>query len=182
VSARRRLPSVVATVVLAVGLSGPPSPAAADTISRIGDAGAIVIPAGAAVGALAVHDHAGLRQLAEAYTVSLAVTYLLKVTVNRTRPSGGAHSFPSGHSASAFAGAAFLGRRYGWKVGVPACLAASFVGYSRVESHNHYTSDVVAGAAIAIGANLIFTHPRSHVSLALDAEDGGVGPELKISW
>jgi len=104
------------------------------------------------------------------------------VTVNRTRPNGGHQSFPSGHTASAFAGAAFLQRRYGWKVGVPACFAATFVGYSRVESHNHYTSDVVAGAAIAIGANLIFAHPRSHVSLALDGEDGGVGADVAISW
>jgi membrane-associated phospholipid phosphatase len=182
VRARRRGPELVLSLVLAIPLSGLPSPAAADTISRTGDVGAILIPAGAAVGALALHDHAGLRQLAEAYAISMATVYVLKVTVNRTRPNGGHQSFPSGHTASAFAGAAFLQRRYGWTVGVPACLAASFVGYSRVESHNHYTSDVVAGAAIAIGANLIFTRPRSHVSLALDAEDGGVGPELKISW
>src|SRR5262249_16283922 len=71
----------------------------------------------------------------------------LKPTIDRTRPNGGHQSFPSGHAASAFAGAAFLQRRYGWRIGVPAGLLASFAAWSRVESREPYTSDALAGPA-----------------------------------
>ena len=36
-----------------------------------------------------------------------------------------------------------------WQYGTPAYLAASVVGYSRVEADKHFVSDVIAGAAIA---------------------------------
>jgi len=154
----------------------------ADGIQRAGDAGAIVLPAGAAAGALVAHDHKGLAQLAESYASAMAVTYVLKVAVDRTRPNGGHQSFPSGHATSAFAGAAFLQRRYGWALGIPAYGLASFVAYSRVEAKQHYTSDVVAGAAIGIATNLVFTHPREHVAIALDAGRAHAGCSLTLAW
>ena len=58
----------------------------------------------------------------------MAVVYVLKPLVDRTRPDGGHQWFPSGHTASAFAGAAFLQMRYGWALGAPAYAVASFVG------------------------------------------------------
>jgi len=49
----------------------------------------------------------------------------LTFTVQRTRPDGSDNSsFPSGHSASAFATTGVLQHHYGWKVGVPATLVA----------------------------------------------------------
>jgi membrane-associated phospholipid phosphatase len=169
-------------LVLLLTLSLAAGDASADAVARAGDVGAVLLPAGAAVGALLGKDKEGLRQEAMAYAVTMAVVFILKPTVDRTRPNGGHYSFPSGHSASAFAGAAFLERRYGWKVGVPALAAAAFVGYSRVESKNHYTSDVVAGAAIAIAANLVFTHPRPKVHVAFDAGRHHVGTLVTIVW
>ena len=80
-------------------------------------------------------------------------TYTLKYSVDEQRPNGGGQSFPSGHTSVAFAGAEFIRKEYGWGYGVPAYLAASFVGWSRVESHNHWTHDVLAGAAIGILSN-----------------------------
>lgn len=75
----------------------------------------------------------------------------LKFTTQRTRPDGSNdHSFPSGHSASAFATAAVLHRHYGWKVGVPAYLVAGYVATARVHDNRHYLSDVVFGAAMGI--------------------------------
>ncbi len=82
-----------------------------------------------------------------------AVTGMLKVTVDQTRPDGGRHSFPSGHTSMAFAGAESIRKAYGWGWGAPALLAAGFVGWSRVETHRHYTRDVLFGAAIGIFAN-----------------------------
>jgi membrane-associated phospholipid phosphatase len=81
-------------------------------------------------------------------------TYALKYSVGEERPNGkDDHSFPSGHTAVTFAGAEFVRKEYGWWWGVPAYTLASFVGYSRVKSQNHYTADVLAGVAIGVLAN-----------------------------
>ena len=58
-------------------------------------------------------------------------------------------SFPSGHTASAFAFAAGVGRvepRAGAALGA---LAAA-VGYSRVHTGVHFPGDVIAGAAVGV--------------------------------
>jgi undecaprenyl-diphosphatase len=49
-------------------------------------------------------------------------------------------SWPSGHSASAFAFAA----------GVPLSALASFVAYSRVHTGVHYPSDAIAGTVSGV--------------------------------
>jgi membrane-associated phospholipid phosphatase len=55
------------------------------------------------------------------------------------------HSFPSGHSAAAFAFATGAGREIPW-VGPPLYALAGLVGYSRVHTGVHYPLDVVTGA------------------------------------
>ncbi len=84
---------------------------------------------------------------------SVLITQGLKYAVNEQRPNGGTQSFPSGHTSVAFVGAEFIRKEYGWYWGVPAYLAAGYVGWSRVESREHYTHDVLAGAAIGILVN-----------------------------
>ena len=87
---------------------------------------------------------------------TLLITHALKRILNKTklgeRPNGSEHSFPSGHTAGAFAGAAFF--HFGlmsapWVVGIAYALAA-FTGYSRVVSGNHWVRDVVAGGILAV--------------------------------
>lgn len=87
-----------------------------------------------------------------AYT-GVAVT-ALKVAVRRTRPNGGAYSFPSGHTAVAFAVAPVLARHFGWAAAIPAYALAASTALGRMEDRKHYLSDVVVGAGIgtAIGA------------------------------
>jgi PAP2 superfamily len=179
---RGRRRTTATALVFALALPFGVGQARADAVRRAGDVGAVLLPVGAATGALIVKDHKGLHQLGEVYLSTMAVVYILKPLVNRTRPDGGAQSFPSGHAASAFAGAAFIQMRYGWHLGLPAYAVAAFVGYSRVESKRHYTSDVLAGAAIGIGANLVFTRPREHVSVSLDAGRGHAGASVTLSW
>jgi hypothetical protein len=85
---------------------------------------------------------------------TLAATYALKYSVNEQRPNGeDSHSFPSGHAAVTFAGAEFIRKEYGWWWGVPAYITAGFVGFSRVNAKEHYTIDVVSGAAIGVLSN-----------------------------
>jgi membrane-associated phospholipid phosphatase len=134
-----------------------------DTIEKAGDIGLFLL-SGTALTMLFVHkDAAGALPFAESFATSMAATYGLKYTIHETRPNGGKHSFPSFHASSAFSGAAFIQQRYGWAYGIPAYLAASFVGYSRIESKNHHFGDVVAGAAIGVIPNLIFTKPYKDI-------------------
>ncbi len=95
-------------------------------------------------------------QFLKSYALSLGTTYLLKYTIDEQRPNGGQYSFPSGHTASAFTGAAFLQMRYGWKIGLPAYLLAGYTGYTRVKADKHYWWDVLGGATIGIGSSLLF--------------------------
>ena len=73
-------------------------------------------------------------------------------------------------------------RRYGLKWGVPFYALAAFVGYSRVESRNHYTHDVVAGAAIGIASSFIFTRPRQHWTAAVTGDTHGGQLSLTRVW
>lgn len=113
------------------------------------------------------------------------VTGVLKYAVNAERPDGGKHSFPSGHTSMAFAGAEFIRKEYGWGWGTPALLAAGFVAWSRVEVKRHYTRDVLAGAAIGMLANHDFWRRQTRsgtLTLApgLFASERTVAPGLRI--
>lgn len=66
-------------------------------------------------------------------------------------------SFPSGHSASAFAFVTGVALEKP-VVGVPLYALASAVAYSRVYVGVHYPSDVIAGAAIGTGVALATRH------------------------
>ncbi|MEO6463294.1 MAG: phosphatase PAP2 family protein [Candidatus Eisenbacteria bacterium] len=94
----------------------------------------------------------------------IAVTSL-KMAVGRTRPNGGAWSFPSGHTAAAFAVAPVLAARFGPKVGIPAYALAVATGLGRMEDRKHYLSDVVAGAAIGMAVGKAVAGPNSHLVL-----------------
>ena len=101
---------------------------------------------------------------------SLAITVVvgegLKYAINRQRPyttypdavhpydaSETGKSFPSGHTAIAFATATSLALEYKkWYVVVPAYLWAAGVGYSRLYQGEHYPSDVLAGAVVGVGS------------------------------
>lgn len=60
-------------------------------------------------------------------------------------------SFPSGHSASAFAFAEGVSATLPW-LGVPLRMAAATVAYSRVHTGAHCPGDVVAGSLIGMSA------------------------------
>jgi len=109
----------------------------------------------------------------ETLLLSVGTTHLLKALTTRTRPfvyndnpdipletkmsHSACHSFPSGHTANAFAAAVFLGtvhdRLYpdsgaGPWVWAGGLAAASTVGILRYKAGRHYPTDILAGAAI----------------------------------
>ncbi|MGW6564870.1 phosphatase PAP2 family protein [Streptomyces sp. NPDC054975] len=60
-------------------------------------------------------------------------------------------SFPSGHTAAAVAFAAAVAPTWPW-AGAACAVPTVLVAIERVHSGAHYPSDVVAGAAIGLGA------------------------------
>lgn len=72
-------------------------------------------------------------------------TYQPERTRNVAMPTSA--SFPSGHTAAAFAFASAVGRDLPL-AGVPLRGLAALVGYSRVHTGVHYPGDVIAGALI----------------------------------
>lgn len=83
-----------------------------------------------------------------------SVVYSLKQTTRVMRPDGSnAHSFPSGHTATAFMTATMLTKEYGHKspwIGIGAYSVAAATGLMRMANNKHWLSDVLAGAGIGI--------------------------------
>jgi membrane-associated phospholipid phosphatase len=118
-----------------------------------------------------------------AQLLSQAYVQAIKYTVQRERPDrSNSVSFPSGHSASAFATAGVLQRHYGWKVGVPAAVVAAYVATSRVHDNKHYLSDVIFGSAMGIaGERTVMLHAgRYGLSLAPSAGSGRAGVMVAV--
>jgi membrane-associated phospholipid phosphatase len=92
--------------------------------------------------------------IGESYAASSLTTFALKAAVQRPRPGAGpesgvgTHSFPSGHSQSAFTAATLIEANSGPALGLPAYGLAGFTAFERVEEGRHYPSDILAGAAI----------------------------------
>lgn len=107
--------------------------------------------------------------LIEAQAVTGLMTQVLKVTVDRTRPNGGGHGFPSGHASATFATAGVITRRFGWRYGSIACAAAAYVAASRISDRQHYPSDVIFGAALGIAGAHTMDMPLRAARLTVGA-------------
>ncbi len=86
--------------------------------------------------------------------VMLGTVFAVKHFTHQLRPDGSTNnSFPSGHTAQAFAAATFLSEeykgRFPWMPYAAYGLASS-VGALRMANNRHYISDVLLGAGIGI--------------------------------
>lgn len=136
-------------------------------ISRTEPYVAVGVPVAMAVAAWIRHDKQLLKDAVYVGTSvagAFAVTYGMKYLVDRQRPyerypdrvhaysRESSPSFPSGHTATAFALATSLSVKYPkWYVIAPSAVWACSVGVSRMNEGVHYPSDVLAGAAIGAG-------------------------------
>jgi membrane-associated phospholipid phosphatase len=180
---RALLPNVSAMLLVCVLFAPAQAAWASDGVEKAGSVIRTLIPAVAYGTTFYLHDKDGRSQFYKSFFSNLAVTYALKAAVDKTRPDGSDNeSFPSGHSSVAFQGAAFIGKRYGLKYGIPAYLGATFVAWSRVESDNHYTVDVVAGAVIGIVSSLVFTRPYRGFVVTPVVDNGFYGVGISKQW
>jgi membrane-associated phospholipid phosphatase len=97
-------------------------------------------------------DRTALFSLSTAF-MSLS-TFPLKSATHRLRPDGSDYlSFPSGHTALAFAFAEFMAQEYGDKSPIYSIIGYSFAtttGIFRIYNKAHWFSDAVAGAGFGI--------------------------------
>lgn len=98
----------------------------------------------------------GRMLTSDAFSVALMAGFVntLKRTTNVTRPDGtDKHSFPSGHTATAFMTATMLAKEYGGRspwISIGAYSMASTTGLMRMANNKHWLSDVMTGAGIGI--------------------------------
>jgi membrane-associated phospholipid phosphatase len=116
------------------------------------------------------------RDIVRSQILSQTLVQVTKVTIQRERPDGSnSMSFPSGHSASAFATAGVLQRHYGWKVGVPAYALGSYVAMARMAWNRHHASDVVMGMGFGLASSRTVTMNvgGSKFNLGVQPQAGG---------
>jgi len=141
----------------------------------------------------------------ETVLLQQATVGLLKGAVGRTRPfvynddpripeeykrsRTAVRSFPSGHTASAFAGAVFLGEVFSrlnpddparhWVRGTSLALACA-TGWLRIEAGKHFPTDVLAGAVI--GALAGWGIPRLHEVTRTEGDKAQPAPGFVLGF
>lgn len=145
------------------------------TTQKIGDIVLFALPASTLAASFIIGDENGAWQFTKGLLLTTGVTYGLKLSVNKQRPDmSNDNSFPSGHTSTVFHSAGYVHRRYGFKYAIPAYALAGFTAASRIDSKKHDILDVVAGAAIGLGSNLLFTteYQQEHMELTYSTFEG----------
>lgn len=170
-----------ASLLLASLVHAAENPAGRTTTGEIGDALEFVVPAAGLAGSLIKRDWQGSRQFAYGLLSTIAVTHGLKATISKERPDKrDDDSFPSSHTAVTMHTAAYLHERYGWRYGLPAYLAAAYVGYSRVHDERHDEQDVLAGALVGYVAGRLFTTRYQQLEVVPLVGEDVVGLTLRL--
>ena len=151
------------------------TPPEVGTTQKVGDVILFALPAATLGTTFIIGDKKGTWQFTKGLLLTEAVTFGLKFGINKRRPDmSNDNSFPSGHTSTVFHSAGFIHRHYGFKYSIPAYALAGFTAASRIDSKKHDILDVLAGAAIGLGSNLLFTteYQQEHMQLTFSSGDG----------
>ncbi|WP_227009118.1 phosphatase PAP2 family protein [Christiangramia fulva] len=142
------------------------------TVKVAGDLLLFTLPATAFATTMVLKDRKGAWQFTKSFFFNEAVTFGLKVALNKPRPfNNGDNAFPSGHTSTTFQSASFIHQRYGFKYSIPAYALAGFTAFSRINAQKHDGYDILAGAVVGIGSTLLFTTPyqEEHMQLTFSS-------------
>ncbi|MGB3607707.1 MAG: phosphatase PAP2 family protein [Psychroserpens sp.] len=145
------------------------------TTQTVGDVILIALPVATLGTSFIIGDRQGAWQFTKGIALTGFITYGLKFAVNKQRPDrSNDNSFPSGHTSTVFHSAGFVHRRYGFTYSIPAYVLAGFTAASRIDSKKHDILDVLAGATIGLGSNLLFTtqYQQEHMELTYSNFEG----------
>ena len=152
----------------AVSMAGVANAGGVQTWGHVSDALAVGLPLLAAGHAFGKGDSQGVKELTYSLGATLAATTALKSLIHEQRPDGsGNDSFPSGHTAIAFAAARFIDKRYAPEASPYLYAAAGLTALARVKADKHYTKDVVVGAALGYASAEYFTRPIAGGAVSL---------------
>ena len=147
---------------------------------------AIGLPLLAAGSAWGQGDTEGFKQLTLSMATTVGTAEVLKRSVHSVRPDGSDNkSFPSTHTAVAFAAARFMDKRYGESMGSYTpwlYVAAGMTGVARVEANKHHWRDVLAGGALGWGASQWWTQAVQGGQLSVLPADKGLSLAWYRSW
>jgi hypothetical protein len=85
----------------------------------------------------------------------------------------GASSFPSGHMVGVSVLMFKSWEYYGWRAGIPATIATALMGWARIESGDHYLTDILGAVALSGIASLSTTRKFDIVTKGIPTSDGG---------
>lgn len=142
------------------------------TVKTTGDVLLFTLPAMTFATTIILKDRKGAWQFTKSFFFNEAITFGLKVALNKPRPfNNGDNAFPSGHTSTTFQSASFIHRRYGFKYSIPAYALAGFTAFSRINAQKHDGYDILAGAVVGIGSTLLFTTPyqEEHMQLTFSS-------------
>lgn len=123
---------------------------------------------------------------AASWVMTAGMTYGLKHAIKEWRPDGtDRKSFPSGHSAIAFAGATMLRHEFQhvspW-IPVAGYGLATFVAIDRVARDRHHWYDVAAGAAVGAGMSELTWWLSRKVLKRSDVAIGFSDGQVNVRW
>lgn len=179
----RFLPRVLLVVMLFVFIDIQADSSVNKNIEYSGDIIQVLLPITAYATTFYLDDEEGRNEFYKSFFLTVGITHGLKFTIKKERPNNkGNDSFPSGHTSASFQGATFIHKKYGLAYGIPAYIAASYVGWSRVKSEKHYIEDVLAGATIGILSTYYFTSPYKNLHVNPIVNSGNFGFNLSYKW
>ncbi|WP_047044558.1 phosphatase PAP2 family protein [Vibrio mexicanus] len=104
-------------------------------------------------------DWAQFKQAATIVAIASTIGLVGKALIDAKRPDlSGNDSFPSNHTANAFAASTALMMWNGWLIGLMSYGLATLVGLGRVRALKHHWRDVISGLGVGIIASVLAFH------------------------
>lgn len=160
--------------LIQTNLRSPFTDAFMTSVTTLGDFGLIWLVLAVILLFIKQKRHYGILLILTLICTYISVDMILKEIVGRPRPfigneditlliqAPGGYSFPSGHTATAFA-AAFISLRSNKKLGAAAYILAALIGFSRVYLYVHHPSDILVGALLGTAVSLLLWLPYNRL-------------------